>query len=158
VQRQDTRAPAAEAPDELTREVVALANGLVGRMWAHHQARVAEFDLSQPEAKALLNLEADRCLSMRELSALLHANPSNVTVAVGRLEARGLVSRRGSDDRRVRGVLLTAAGAALRRRLQARLMDDSPAVRGLSETERRALRDVLQRLQRLEESARETGA
>ena len=107
MQKQESRASAATVTeDELTREVVGLASALVGRMWAHHQARVAEFDLSQPEAKALLNLEPDRCLSMRELSALLHANPSNVTVAVGRLEARGLVSRQGADDRRVRGVLL----------------------------------------------------
>ena len=148
MQRQDTPASIAPAADDLTREVVTLATGLVGRMWAHHQARVAEFDLSQPEAKALLNLEPDRCLSMRELSALLHANPSNVTVAVGRLEARGLVGRQGADDRRVRGVLLTPAGVALRRRLEARLADDSPAVRGLSRDERRTLRDVLLQLER----------
>jgi DNA-binding MarR family transcriptional regulator len=155
VHRQDTEAPAAPATDGLTREVVTLASGLVSRMWAHHQARVAEFDLSQPEAKALLNLEPDCCLSMRELSALLNANPSNVTVAVGRLEARGLVGRQGADDRRVRGVLLTPAGAALRRRLEARLAVDSPAVRGLSAHELRALRDVLLRL---DERAREHGA
>jgi DNA-binding MarR family transcriptional regulator len=132
--------------EELTREIVALTNGLVGRMWSHHQARVAEFDLSGPEAKALLNLEPDRCVSMRELSALLHANPSNVTVAVGRLEARGLVSRRGGDDRRVRGVLLTEAGAALRRRLEARMGDDSPAVRGLSRSQKESFRVILRQL------------
>jgi len=95
-------APVDEPADGLTHEVVTLASALVSRMWAHRQARVAEFDLSQPEAKALLSLEPNRCLSMRELSALLHANPSNVTVAVGRLEARGLISRQGADDRRVR--------------------------------------------------------
>ena len=148
MQRQGTPASVATAADDPTREVITLATGLVSRMWAHHQARVAEFDLSQPEAKALLNLEPDRCLSMRELSALLHANPSNVTVAVGRLEARGLVGRQGADDRRVRGVLLTPAGVALRRRLEARLADDSPAVRGLSRDERRTLRDVLLQLER----------
>jgi DNA-binding MarR family transcriptional regulator len=146
VQTHDSRAPAATTDEELTREVAALASGLVGRMWSHYQARVAEFDLSGPEAKALLSLQPDQWLSMRELSALLHANPSNVTVAVGRLEARGLVSRRGVDDRRVRGVLLTEAGAALRARLDARLTDDSPAVRGLAREEREALRDVLRRL------------
>ena len=132
--------------EELAREIVALANGLVGRMWSHHQARVAEFDLSGPEAKALLTLTPERCLSMRELSTLLHANPSNVTVAVGRLEARGLVGRRGGDDRRIRGVMLTEAGEAMRRRLEARLLDDSPAVRGLTRSQRETLRDVLQRL------------
>jgi DNA-binding MarR family transcriptional regulator len=156
VHRQDVPAAVDQAADEeLTREVVALAGDLVGRMWAHHQARVAEFDLSLPEAKALLNLDRERCLSMRELSALLHANPSNVTVAVGRLEARGLVGRQGADDRRVRGVRLTPAGAALRGRLESRLADDSPSVRGLSIPERRTLRDVLLRLA---EQASEPGA
>ncbi len=53
MQTHDSRLLAASGDDELTREVVALANGLVGRMWAHHQARVAEIDLSGPEAKAL---------------------------------------------------------------------------------------------------------
>jgi DNA-binding MarR family transcriptional regulator len=154
VQRQDTAASVAPGADDLAREVVTLAGRLASRMWAHHQARVAEFDLSQPEAKALLNLEPDRCLSMRELSAALHANPSNVTVAVGRLEARGLLGRQGADDRRVRGVLLTPAGAALRRRLEARLADDSPAVRGLSPDERGTLRDMLLRL---DERSRQPG-
>jgi len=146
VQTEDPGTRAEATDDELTRDVVALANSLVGRMWAHHQARVAEFDLSGPEAKALLHLEPDRCLSMRELSALLHANPSNVTVTVGRLEARGLVARRGGDDRRVRGVVLTEAGVAHRDRLNARLMVDSPAVRGLDRAQREALRALLQLL------------
>ena len=156
MQRQDAAAPVDQAGDEeLTREVVTLASTLTARMWAHHQARVAEFDLSLPEAKALLNLDYDRWLSMRELSAILHANPSNVTVAVGRLEARGLVGRQGADDRRVRGVRLTPLGAAVRARLESRLADDSPAVRGLSTAERLGLRDVLLRL---DEQAREPGA
>jgi len=146
VQTQDSGTRVAASDDQLTREVVALANALVGRMWAHHQARVAEFDLSGPEAKALLHLEPDRALSMRELSALLHANPSNVTVTVGRLEARGLISRRGGDDRRVRGVMLTEAGLALRDRLDVRLLDDSPAVRGLDRSQREALRVLLRQL------------
>ncbi|HEY4027627.1 MAG TPA: MarR family transcriptional regulator [Candidatus Dormibacteraeota bacterium] len=146
MQTQDSRARAVPEDEELTREIVTLANSLAGRMWSHHQARVAEFDLSGPEAKALLSLEPSRTLSMRELSALLHANPSNVTVAVGRLEARGLVSRRGGDDRRVRGVLLTEAGVTLRRRLEARMFDDSPAVRGLSRGQRETFRAILQQL------------
>jgi DNA-binding MarR family transcriptional regulator len=132
--------------DAIAREIVVLANRLLIRMWVHHHRRIAELDLSGPEAKALLNLKPDRWLSMTELAGRLHANPSNVTVAVGRLEARGLVSRQGGDDRRVRGVMLTAAGETLRARLEARLADDSPAVRGLSSAERLALRDLLERL------------
>jgi DNA-binding MarR family transcriptional regulator len=140
-------APSAVASDEeLTREIVLLANRLISRLWVQHQARVAEFDLTIPEAKVLLSLEPGRRLSMRELAAALRANPSNVTVAVSRLEGRGLVGREGADDRRVKGVVLTEAGVGLRANLEARLMEDSPAVRGLSRRERETMRTILRRL------------
>ena len=132
--------------DEVTHEIIALAGELVGRIWFQFLARIAEFNLSVPEAKALQSLEPDRPLTMRELSARLQANPSNVTVVVGRLEARGLVSRRGGDDRRVKSVLLTGAGVDLRRRLANRLTDDHPAVSGLSSSQRDALLRLLRRL------------
>ena len=141
---------AGSTDDEVTREIIALADQLVGRIWFQFSARIAEFNLSVPEAKALQSLEPGRPLPMRELSARLHANPSNVTVVVGRLEARGLVSRRGGDDRRVKSVLLTSAGVDLRRRLANRLADDHPAVSGLSSSQRDAL---LRLLRRLSESA-----
>jgi DNA-binding MarR family transcriptional regulator len=141
---------AGSTDDEVTREIIALADQLVGRIWFQFSARIAEFNLSVPEAKALQSLEPDRPLPMRELSARLRANPSNVTVVVGRLEARGLVSRRGGDDRRVKSVLLTSAGVDLRRRLANRLTDDHPAVSGLSSSQRDAL---LRLLRRLSESA-----
>ena len=137
---------AGSTDDAVTREIIALADQLVGRIWFQFLARTAEFNLSVPEAKALQSLEPDRPLPMRELSARLHANPSNVTVVVGRLEARGLVSRRGGDDRRVKSVLLTGAGVDLRRRLANRLADDHPAVSGLSSSQRDALLRLLRRL------------
>ena len=141
---------AGSTDDAVTREIIALADQLVGRIWFQFLARIAEFNLSVPEAKALQSLEPDRPLTMRELSARLHANPSNVTVVVGRLEARGLVSRQGGEDRRVKGVLLTSAGVDLRQRLANRLADDHPAVSGLSSSQRDAL---LRLLRRLSESA-----
>ena len=137
---------AGSTDDAVTREIIALADQLVGRIWFQFSARIAEFNLSVPEAKALQSLEPDRPLTMRELSARLQANPSNVTVVVGRLEARGLVSRRGGDDRRVKSVLLTGAGVDLRRRLANRLADDHPAVSGLSSSQRDALLRLLRRL------------
>jgi DNA-binding MarR family transcriptional regulator len=129
--------------DEVAREIVALTDEVVGRVWTQFQARVAEFSLSVPEAKALQMLDPDRALSMRELSARLHANPSNVTVAVGRLEARLLVMRQDGEDRRVRSVQLTEAGLELRQRLADRLAVDHTALAGLSPAERLALRDLL---------------
>lgn len=133
-------------PDAVVDEIVDLTTELVGRIWSHFTARAAELNLSIAEAKALAQLEADRALPMRALAARLHANPSNVTVIVARLEARGLLERQVGDDRRVKGVRLTAGGLSLRGKLQARLTADHPAVRGLTAAEQLTLRSLLRRL------------
>ena len=132
------------APD--TFELVSLANELVVRIWGHMSARAAELNLSMADAKALQNLEQDQALPMRALAARVHANPSNVTVIVARLDARGLVSRDVGSDRRVKGVRLTAAGLKLRRQFEQRLLTDHPAVYGLSPAERQKLLTLLRRL------------
>lgn len=134
------------ATDPVTAQIVDLATELVGRIWSHFTARAAELNLSIAEAKALANLQAEQAMPMRALAARLHANPSNVTVIVARLEARGLLERQVSDDRRVKGVRLTTAGRDLRRRLETRLVADHPAVRGLSPAEQTTLLSLLHRL------------
>jgi DNA-binding MarR family transcriptional regulator len=97
-------------------------------------------DRSLPtDAKALQHLEPGQAMPMRALAARVPANPSNVTVIVSRLEARGLLSREVSADRRVKGVRLTRAGVALRARLATRLLANHPAVAGLSSDEQRSL-------------------
>jgi len=85
-------------------------------------------------------------MPMREVATRLHANPSNVTVIVGRLENRGLLTRELGADRRVKGVRLTPLGAEPRAKLEARLLTDHPAVRGLSADEQHQLLGLLQRL------------
>jgi len=132
-----------DAETAVAREVVDLVWGLVARAWAHYEARVAEFSLSVPEAKALLSMEADQPLVMRELAARIHASPSNVTLTVDRLVANGLIARSSAEDRRVKCVLLTPQGVALRQRLEERLATDHPAVRGLSPSQQAALADLL---------------
>ncbi len=127
-------------------EIVALTNALVGRIWAHFTARAAELNLSIAEAKALQQLDPVAAMPMRGLAARVHANPSNITVVVDRLEARGLVSREVSADRRVRGVRLTRAGLELCRRLEARVLADHPAVAGLSAAEQHRFLQLLRHL------------
>jgi DNA-binding MarR family transcriptional regulator len=133
-------------PGADTRETIELANELVVRIFAHLLARAAELNLSLPEAKAVQHLEAERALPMRELSARLHANPSNVTVIVGRLEGRGLLSRELGADRRVKGVRLTQQGVELQAKLQARLLAEHPAVGGLSDEDQREFLRLLRRV------------
>lgn len=137
----------AQAIEESTSsEIITLANELVGRIYGHLVARAAELNLSLAEAKALQHLEPDRAMPMREIAARLHANPSNVTVIIGRLEARGLLSREVSADKRVKGVRLSHAGAELRARLESRLLTDHPAVGSLSRDEQQQLVTLLRRL------------
>jgi len=135
-------------PDAVDREIASLANALVGRIFTHYQARAAELSLSMPEAKALGSLDPERSLPMRELAARVHASPSNLTVTVDRLEARGLIVRGGASDRRVKSVLLTEAGLALRERLDERMVTDHPASRGLDAAQRATMLDLLRALAR----------
>src|SRR5713101_1227393 len=117
------------------------------RVHAHFAAVVAELDLAPVQAKALHELNVEPPISMRELAARLRSDPSNVTGLIDRLEARGLVERRpDSNDRRIKGLALTSAGARMRARLFARLYSAPPAVAELSDSDQRALRDVLQRI------------
>lgn len=132
--------------DDTTQEIIDWVGKLTGAVWQHTQQRMAELGISMPEAKALLNLDAEHATSMRELAAAIHVSPSNVTVTVDRLEARGLVDRVESEDRRVRGVRLAEAGAKLQRDLEERIAIDHPAVRGLDEPARATLLDVLRKL------------
>ena len=117
------------------------------RVHAHFAAAVAELDLAPLQAKALHELNVDPPISMRALADRLKSDPSNVTGLIDRLEARGLVERRPDPtDRRIKGLALTSAGARLRERLFARLYSAPPAVAELSDSDQRALRDVLQRI------------
>ena len=127
-------------------EIIDHVGALLARSWAQFNARVAEAGLSMPEAKALLALEPDQDVPMRTVAALMHANPSNVTVVVTRLEARGLIGRQSGGDRRVKSVRLTEAGLALKQRLAKRMATDHPALIGLSANQRQTFLRILRRL------------
>src|SRR2546427_9615376 len=117
------------------------------RVHAHFAAAVAELDLAPVQAKALHELNVEPPISMRALAERLKSDPSNVTGLIDRLEARGLVERRPDpNDRRIKGLALTAAGAKMRERLFARLYAAPRAVADLSARDQRILADVLQRI------------
>ena len=70
---------------------------------------------------------------MSTLAEALACDASNVTGIVDKLETRGLIARRGADhDRRIKTLVVTERGRALRDRLIARLLEAPPAVRALS--------------------------
>lgn len=86
-------------------------------------------------------------MPMGRLADTLACDASNVTGLIDRLEARGLVARHPStEDRRMRVLVLTPAGAQVRAALIERMMAPPPALRRLSPREQRALVRMLRRL------------
>ncbi|MEA2198512.1 MAG: hypothetical protein QOJ25_2563 [Solirubrobacteraceae bacterium] len=118
-------------------------------LWAERRrflAAASEVDLHPAQAGALLHMEPDVGLPMHELATILACDNSNVTGIVDRLEARGLVARRPyAQDRRVKHLVLTPAGAELRELVRARMAEAPEAVKRLPVADQRLLRDVLRR-------------
>src|SRR5437868_3869493 len=107
---------------------------------------VSELGLSPPQAHLLLRLGEGRSVSQRELARELECNPSNLTGISDRLEARGLVERRvDPEDRRIRAIVATPAGEALRAELATRLSHAPAYVRRLPLADQETLRDLLRR-------------
>ncbi|HEV7563969.1 MAG TPA: MarR family transcriptional regulator [Solirubrobacterales bacterium] len=128
--------------DETAREAWRLMVGLVYPPRFLEIAR--KLGLTPPGLGALKLLDEPRTMS--EIAGFLHCDPSNVTGIVDGLEEKGLAERRPSErDRRVKLIDLTAEGRRLRTRLT-REMEKPPAwIEALSDSDQRALRDLLRR-------------
>lgn len=130
---------------ESSAEVWELFRTLFGQHRRRFLIAAAELDLHPAQAGALLQLDSP--LPMTELAALLACDNSNVTGLIDRLEARGLVARQpSSQDRRVKHVVLTAAGRRLRERMLARVGRPTRGFERLSGDEQRQLGDLLRQV------------
>ena len=123
---------------------------LLFRLFVAQRGRVpqvaAEFELSPMQAHVLRLLEPGEPLPMRTLARKLCCDASNVTGIVDRLEERGLVQRTAAPaDRRVRLLVVTDTGLALRRRMLKRLSEAPEPIARLSRDDQRALREILNR-------------
>jgi DNA-binding MarR family transcriptional regulator len=103
-----------------------------------------QFDLRPASMGALRILDQPRTMS--EIAAVLRCDNSNVTGIVDGLEEKGLALRESAPgDRRVKLIALSPEGRKLHNRL-AKAMEKPPAwIECLSEADRTALRDLLQR-------------
>jgi DNA-binding MarR family transcriptional regulator len=127
----------------VVREMAGAFFELIKQRSVEFQAVAAELGITLLQAKALFVLGRERTMS--EVAEAAHCEPSNLTGIIDKLEARGLVERRGAaNDRRIKMVSLTPGGAALRRRVLARLSEPAPWMLALSEADQRRLRDIFQ--------------
>ncbi len=113
----------------------------------HLHDTAAAFELSPPQMWALTHLEPGTPLPMSALAELLHCDNSNVTGIVDRLESRGLVERRPAEhDRRVKHLVVTEEGAALRADLAARMHAPPPGFERLGAEEQKRLVALLRKV------------
>jgi MarR family transcriptional regulator, organic hydroperoxide resistance regulator len=118
----------------------------MSRVRARFLNTITDLGLSFPQAHALKVLRPGHPIAMRELADGLHCDPSNITGIVDRLGDRGLVERGAAPgDRRVKTLMLTEEGTALRMRLLDRLSEPPPGLGKLSVGEQRLLCDLLRR-------------
>jgi DNA-binding MarR family transcriptional regulator len=109
--------------------------------------RMGELGLAPSQAQALRRLDPDEPIAMSRLAEALRCDNSNVTGIVDRLERAGLVERRpGSRDRRVRTLVLTEHGRAVRAEVESRLTEPPPMLAQLRAQDARDLRDALRRM------------
>ncbi|MEU3251661.1 MarR family transcriptional regulator [Streptomyces sp. NPDC006997] len=138
--------PARSRPDALTLEVVDLIGSVVARYHDEYEEAAAAHALTGAQAK-LLSLLSLEPLPMRKLANRLRCEPSNVTGIVDRLESRGLVERRPDPgDRRVKLAAATPEGRRVAGELRESLDFAREPLAALTDEQRLALRDLLQRM------------
>jgi DNA-binding MarR family transcriptional regulator len=113
-----------------------------------HRARVlAKYRLTPNESRALHTLDGSDGHTMRALAQAWACDASNATWIIDRLEARGLVERRSKPgDRRVKLVVLTAAGARTLQRLRKAMYEPGPELLSLPIETLEALLTALEKL------------
>ncbi len=108
----------------------------------------AAINLPHPGAlKLLLRLEAQDPPAMRDLASFMGCDASWVTALVDGLESSGYVERRvAENDRRVKLVQLTEAGADAKGRALEIISTPSKALESLSDAETRTLARITAKL------------
>ena len=110
-------------------------------------AASATIGVSPGLMKALFFIEPDASVRMGDLAEHLSCDASYVTSLAYALEERGLAERRPHPtDRRVKTLVLTAAGVAAKQQLFDLIYEPPPGFDVLSAREQRDLRDLLRKV------------
>lgn len=147
-------------PIERPPSLLALRSYLAGRVTKGLRAEVervlAERELGTSDYGVLVALGDFGVLSQQQLADRLDADKSHVVRLVDQLEGRGLVTRAADPtDRRRHRIELTPAGRTLLRQLAPIVgRADEETLSALSNTERRTLTSLLQRLLDSQDQAR----
>jgi MarR family transcriptional regulator, organic hydroperoxide resistance regulator len=153
--------PARPAPDhsadQQTTEVADCFFELIGNIVAQAEQLAHRLSIPAPFMKALHTLDCP--MAMKELGKRMHCDPSFVTLVADMLEKRGLARREPHPaDRRVKNIVLTSEGEALKRQVEAEMTARMPWNRALNESERAQLLALIRKMLSADESGADAGA
>jgi MarR family transcriptional regulator, organic hydroperoxide resistance regulator len=153
--------PARSAPDhsadQETTEVADCFFELIGNIVAQAEQLAHRLNIPAPFMKALHTLDCP--MAMKELGKRMHCDPSFVTLVADMLEKRGLARREPHPaDRRVKNIVLTSEGEALKQQVEAEMTARMPWNRALNESERAQLLALIRKMLSADESGADAGA
>jgi len=113
----------------------------------HRQKVLSSEGLTPNDIRALMVLDPSEGRAMSDLAEAWSCDASNATFIVDRLEERALAERRTvATDRRIKLVVLTARGAAIRGRVLHRFFEPPPELLELSRADLEILCEAAGRL------------
>jgi MarR family transcriptional regulator, organic hydroperoxide resistance regulator len=153
--------PAKSAPDhsadQQTSEIADCFFELIGNIVGQAEQLAHRLAVPAPFIKALHTLDCP--MAMKELGKRMHCDPSFVTLLADMLEKRGLARREPHPaDRRVKNIVLTSEGEALKQRVEAEITSRMPWNRALNESERAQLLALIRKMLSADESGADAGA
>jgi len=141
----DRTTAAQQAADQETAEIASCFFELIGRIVGQAEQLAQGFDIPAPFIKALHTLECP--MAMKELGKRMHCDPSFVTLITDMLEKRGLARREPhAVDRRIKNVVLTDDGLALKHKVEEEMTARMPWNSALSDDERAQLLALIRKM------------
>jgi MarR family transcriptional regulator, organic hydroperoxide resistance regulator len=118
---------------------------LIGNIVTQAEQLAQRLTIPAPFIKALHTLDCP--MAMKELGKRMHCDPSFVTLLADMLEKRGLARREPHPaDRRIKNIVLTDDGLALKQQVEDELTARMPWNRALSEAERSQLLSLIHKM------------
>jgi MarR family transcriptional regulator, organic hydroperoxide resistance regulator len=145
-----------QADDKLDSEILDCMSDLVTSVIGRFEQIAERFGMPAFCLKAMHVLSSP--MAMRDLGKLMHCDPSFVTGIADLLEKRGLARREPSTaDRRIKNLVLTTQGVALREKLEGEFLARMPW-RALDRDERMCLLALIRKMSQAASDAAANGA
>ena len=134
-----------QSAHQQTWEVAECFFELIGNIAGQAEQLAHRLSIPGPFIKALHTLDCP--MAMKELGKRMHCDPSFVTNIADMLEKRGLAVRESDPaDRRVKRLVLTSAGVAMKQQVERAMVDRSPWRQALTPQERATLISLIHKM------------